>query len=133
MQKRIPLSPSPSMNPADETTNDQLNISSNPINLSIEVPSNNLGLANELSGSRQPPPIGAISASPTLKNIILEWQQQVEKEELDQGEDPPNATDDYVSLKLSIVELSKKISKVGTAHLKGKALNDAARFKKEVT
>jgi hypothetical protein len=94
--------------------------------------SNDQGLTNQQTGFQQPGQVGLISTSPTTKNLILERQNQIENEESIQGEDPPTAIEDYVSLKLSIMELSKKISKVGTAHLKGKALKDAAKFKKEV-
>lgn len=127
----FPLSPE-TPNPPDETSKDKSNISCELSNRSIAMQSNDLGLTHEPSGSQQPSQMFTGSTSPTTKNIILERQQQLDNEELNQGEDPPTAIEDYVSLELSIMELTKKISKVGTAHLKGKALKEAARFKKEV-
>ncbi|PLW22095.1 hypothetical protein PCASD_17739 [Puccinia coronata f. sp. avenae] len=119
------------VNPRDEP-NDKSNLSYEFSNRSTEMQSNDQGLTNQQTGFQQPGQVGLISTSPTTKNLILERQNQIENEESIQGEDPPTAIEDYVSLKLSIMELSKKISKVGTAHLKGKALKDAAKFKKEV-
>ncbi|OAV97579.1 hypothetical protein PTTG_09819, partial [Puccinia triticina 1-1 BBBD Race 1] len=119
------------LNTSDEA-NDKANLSCDLSNGLVELPPNDLVLASELYSSQQPSPIGALSTSPTMKNIILERQQQLENEESGSAEDPPTAIEDYVALKLSIMNLSKKISKVGTAPLKGKALKDSAKLKKEV-
>ncbi|KAA1089616.1 hypothetical protein PGT21_024996 [Puccinia graminis f. sp. tritici] len=121
------------LNTSDET-NDKSNLSCDLSNGLIELQPNDLGLASELPNSQQPSPIVPTSISPRMKNIILERQQQLQIEDSGSAEDPlaPTPIDNYVALKLSIMELSKKISKVGTAHLKGKALKDAAKLKKEV-
>jgi len=127
----FPLPPE-TPNLPDETANDKSIFSCELSNRSIAIQPNDPALMNEPFGSQQPSQMVTGSTSPTTKNIILERQQQLENEEVDQGEDPPTAIEDYVSLELSIMELTKKISKVDTAHLKGKALKEAARFKKEV-
>ncbi|KAI7942024.1 hypothetical protein MJO28_012051 [Puccinia striiformis f. sp. tritici] len=124
------LTPALTLTQDNVTTSDDTNDKSN---LSCDLSNGLIELQSDEPPHSQPSGhIGSTSTSPTIKSIILERQQQLEDEDLGPVEDPPDAIEDYVALKLSIMDQSKKISKVGTAHLKGKALKDAAKLKKEV-
>lgn len=125
---------------AVDVVNDKLNLLpelstdsiEQPSNLTVEPTDSDIGLRIDLSSSKVRGTVATNCSTPSLKAMTLERQQALENEEAGSVDDSSDAIEDYVTLKLSIIELSKKNSKLGTSHLKGKALKDAAKVKKEV-
>ncbi|KAG0148747.1 hypothetical protein CROQUDRAFT_669777 [Cronartium quercuum f. sp. fusiforme G11] len=80
-------------------------------------------------------PIQPVPRRFSIDNPSLDVKDEIlvySKTQSDSTDDDPSPIENYVALKLSLIELSKKIPRLGTTHLKGKALKDAAKHKKEV-